>query len=254
MGKVIAIANQKGGVGKTTTATNLAAGIGLENKKVLLVDLDAQGSATIASGFNLKTIDKDIYDVFVNDLSFKDVLKPGVFPKVDLVPATIALAGAELFLLEQSKNKRNIFKEKLDEIKDEYDYVIIDCPPSLGLINRDALAASDSVIIPLQAEFYALGGLVQLLSTIRLIQQLFNPDLQVEGILLTMVSIHTNSCVEVMKEIKKNFKEKVYKTYIPRNITLSEAPSHGKSIFSYRSKCAGAIAYYNLVTEVLDNE
>ncbi|MBE4704244.1 ParA family protein [Spiroplasma platyhelix] len=253
MGKIIAIANQKGGVGKTTTATNLAAGLGLENKKVLLVDLDAQGSATISMGFSFNSIKKDIYDVIVADTTIEEVTKANVCKGVDLVPASISLVGAELFLLEHSKTKKNVLLEKLASVKDSYDYIIIDCPPSLGLLNRNALAASDSVIIPLQAEFYALGGLVQLLATIRLVQQLFNPSLEIEGILLTMVNIHTNSSVEVIKEIKKNFKEKVYKNYIPRNITLSEAPSHGKSIFNYRPNCRGAIAYRNLVSEVLNN-
>lgn len=253
MGKIIAIANQKGGVGKTTTATNLAAGLGLENKKVLLVDLDAQGSATISMGFSFNSIKKDIYDVIVNETTIEEVTKYNVSQGVDLIPATISLVGAELFLLEHSKTKKNILLEKLQLVRDKYDYIIIDCPPSLGLLNRNALAASDSVIIPLQAEFYALGGLVQLLSTIRLVQQLFNPALEIEGILLTMVNINTNSSVEVIKEIKKNFKEKVYKNYIPRNITLSEAPSHGKSIFNYRPRCKGAVAYRNLVSEVLNN-
>ncbi|MGL5268868.1 MAG: ParA family protein [Spiroplasma sp.] len=253
MGKIIAIANQKGGVGKTTTATNLAAGLGLEDKKVLLVDLDAQGSATLSMGFSFNAIKKDIYDVIVSDISIKDVIKSNVSKGVDLVPASISLAGAELFLLEHSKTKKNVLLEKLTEVRDYYDYIIIDCPPSLGLINRNALAASDSVIIPLQAEFYALSGLIQLLSTIRLVQQLFNPSLQIEGILLTMVNVHTNSSVEVITEIKKNFKERVYKNYIPRNITLSEAPSHGKNIFDYRPNCKGAIAYRDLVSEVLSN-
>lgn len=253
MGKIIAIANQKGGVGKTTTATNLAAGLGLENKKVLLVDLDAQGSATISMGFSLESIKKDIYDIFVTETKVSEVIKYNVSQGVDLVPATISLAGVELFLLEHSKTKKNILLEKLQEVREDYDYIIIDCPPSLGLLNRNALVAADSVIIPLQAEFYSLGGLVQLLSTIRLVQQLFNPSLEIEGILLTMVNINTNSSVEVIKEIKKNFKEKVYRNYIPRNITLSEAPSHGKSIFDYRPDCKGAEAYRNLVSEVLNN-
>lgn len=253
MGKIIAIANQKGGVGKTTTATNLAAGIGQENKKVLLIDLDPQGSATISMGFAADRIEQDIYDVLVHDVEIEKVIKFNVCQGVDLLPSTISLAGAEIFLLEQARNKRNILLEKLMPIKNNYDYIIIDCPPSLGLVNRNALAAANSVIIPLQAEFYALGGLVQLLSTIRLVQQLFNPNLEIEGILLTMVNIRTTSSVEVMKEIQKNFREKVYKSYIPRNITLSEAPSHGKNIFTYRPKCVGALAYKSLVSEVLNN-
>lgn len=253
MGKIIAIANQKGGVGKTTTATNLAAGLGIKNKRVLLIDLDPQGSATISMGFAADKVEQDIYDVLVHDIALEKVIKSEVCQGVDLLPSTISLAGAEIFLLEQSRNKRNILLEKLQPVKDVYDFIIIDCPPSLGLVNRNALASANSVIIPLQAEFYALGGLVQLLSTIRLVQQLFNPNLEIEGILLTMVNIRTTSSVEVMKEIQKNFREKVYKNYIPRNVTLSEAPSYGKNIFSYRPRCSGALAYQNLVNEVLNN-
>ncbi|WP_425382326.1 ParA family protein [Spiroplasma endosymbiont of Melieria omissa] len=253
MGKIIAIANQKGGVGKTTTATNLAAGLGIKNKKVLLIDLDPQGSATISMGFAADKVEQDIYDVLVHDVPLEKVIKTEVCQGVDLLPSTISLAGAEIFLLEQSRNKRNILLEKLEPVKEIYDFIIIDCPPSLGLVNRNALASANSVIIPLQAEFYALGGLVQLLSTIRLVQQLFNPNLEIEGILLTMVNIRTTSSVEVIKEIQKNFREKVYKNYIPRNVTLSEAPSHGKNIFSYRPRCSGAIAYQSLVNEVLNN-
>lgn len=251
MGKVIAIVNQKGGVGKTTTAINLSAGLGLHDKKVLLVDLDPQGNTTTGIGANKSQIKKCIYDVLVGTTSIINIIQPYVTRNVDLAPATIALAGADLYLMEQTKAKQNILSEKLAPVINKYDYIIIDCPPSLNLISRNALAAANSVIIPIQTEFYALEGLTQLLTSIVLVQKLFNSKLEIEGILLTMYDSRTNLSSEVKDQVKKLFNEKLYKTYIPRNIKVSEAPSHGLDIFRYDTNSTGAKEYMNFVKEVL---
>lgn len=253
MGKVIAVANQKGGVGKTTTSINLAASLAYFEKKVLLIDFDPQGNATQGVGASRETIKKSVYDVIINGEDIKSVIKTIPMPPLDLVPATIELAGADLEMVEFKVGREKLLKEKLTEVRNEYDFVIIDCPPSLGLLNTNALTAADSVIIPVQCEYYALEGLTQLLSTIRLVQRLFNPSLVIEGVLLTMFDARTKLSVEVQQEVRKYFKERVYRSYIPRNVKLSEAPSRGQSIFEYDTRSEGAKAYASLAKEVIQH-
>ena len=253
MARIIAIANQKGGVGKTTTSINLAAGLAYLSKKVLLIDFDPQGNATSGIGHTVESEDYTVYDALSGQANVKDCIKKMNRPPLDILPANINLAGADLEIAKIEKNREQKLKETLAPVIDEYDYVIIDCPPSLGLLNTNALAAADSVLIPVQCEYYALEGVTQLLQTIRLVQKLFNPRLKIEGLLLTMYDARTKLSSEVAQEVYKHFKEKAYKTYIPRNIKLSEAPSVGKSIYDYDMTCEGARAYVALTKEVIDN-
>ena len=253
MAKVIAIANQKGGVGKTTTSINLAAGLAYLNKKVLLVDFDPQGNATQGIGHRVGLKDLTVYDAILNETNAKECIKSLKRPPLDILPANINLAGADLQLAKKEEHREQYLQKALETIKNDYDFIIIDCPPSLGLLNTNALTAADSVLIPVQCEYYALEGITQLLQTIRLVQKLFNPDLKIEGVLLTMYDARTNLSAEVGQEIRKHFKEKAYKTYIPRNIKLSEAPSAGKSIFDYEVNSEGAKAYVSLTREVIAN-
>ena len=253
MTKIIAIANQKGGVGKTTTSINLAAGLAYLNKKVLLVDFDPQGNATQGIGYRVGLKDLTVYDAILNDVNVKECIKTLSKPPMDILPANINLAGADLELAKIEQDREQLLKEALEEIKDNYDFIIIDCPPSLGLLNTNALTAADSVLIPVQSEYYALEGITQLLQTIRLVQKLFNPNLKIEGVLLTMYDARTNLSAEVGQEIRKHFKEKAYKTYIPRNVKLSEAPSSSLSIYDYEIHSEGAKAYVALTREVLES-
>ncbi len=252
MGKIIAVANQKGGVGKTTTSVNLAAGLAYLHKKVLLVDFDPQGNASQGIGAKKKQNQKTVYDVLLGNESVKDVVVSLKIPPMDVVTANINLSGADLEMAEFKVGREKLLYNKLIEVKDDYDYIIIDCPPSLGLLNTNALTAADSVIIPVQCEYYALEGLTQLLSTIRLVQRMFNPKLTIEGVLLTMFDIRTKLSIEVQQEVRKYFKERVYKSYIPRNVKLSEAPGCEKSIFDYEIKSEGAKAYASLAREVIN--
>lgn len=251
MGKIIAVTNQKGGVGKTTTSVNLAAGLAYLNKKVLLVDIDPQGNATQGIGVNKMSINKTTYDVIVGDTLASEVIMKTDVKNLSIIPAGMDLATAELELSMIRTGREQRLKDKLEKIQDQFDFIIIDCPPSLGILNRNALTASQSVLIPVQCEYYALEGLTQLLSTIKFVQDSFNKDLSIEGVLLTMLDQRTNLGVEVSQEVRKYFREKVYKTFIPRNIKLSEAPSEGLCIYDYDHNSEGAKAYAKLSKEVI---
>ncbi|EBD1473014.1 ParA family protein [Listeria monocytogenes] len=250
MSKVIALANQKGGVGKTTSSVNLSSSLAFLGKKVLLVDIDPQGNASSGVGVNKGEIEHCIYDVLVDDVAIQDVLQKTDLDNLNVIPATIQLAGAEVELVPAISREIRL-KRAIDSIRDDYDYVIIDCPPSLGLLTLNALTAADSVLIPVQCEYYALEGLSQLLNTIRIVQKHLNEDLQIEGVLLTMLDARTNLGIQVIEEVKKYFQNKVFNTIIPRNVRLSEAPSHGKPILLYDAKSKGAEVYLELAKEVV---
>ena len=257
MGKIISLVNQKGGVGKTTTSINLSASLAMYDKKVLLLDLDPQGNATTGVGFNKGDIEKSVYDVFNGTCEVNEVVLKTKFRNLDLLPSSLQLAGIDIELLEKGRDNPTFQKafqlrEKLNVVREYYDYVIIDCPPTLGLITTNALTASDSVIIPVQCEFFALEGITQLLNAIMLTQKKLNPNLKLEGVLLTMFDSKTNLGIEVIEEIRSYFKEKVYTTIIPRLIRLAEAPSHGKPIIAYDPKSKGSQAYLNLAKEVIE--
>ncbi|NBI29193.1 ParA family protein [Chengkuizengella marina] len=250
MSKIIAITNQKGGVGKTTTSINLGASLATLGKKVLLVDIDPQGNTTSGVGINKADVVHCIYDVIINDVHPKDAICKSEIDNLDIIPATIQLAGAEIELVPTISREIRL-KKSLQLVKHLYDYVLIDCPPSLGILTVNSLTAADSVIIPIQCEYYALEGLSQLLNTVRLVQKHLNTNLQIEGVLLTMLDARTNLGIQVIEEVKKYFQEKVYQTIIPRNVRLSEAPSHGKPIITYDAKSKGAEVYLELAKEVI---
>lgn len=249
MADIIALANQKGGVGKTTTAVNLGAGLANLGHRVLLVDIDAQGNATSGVGIAKSAITKDIYDVLVNEEPIADVILHTSHKDLDIAPATIQLSGAEIELTAQIARETRLM-DALKAVKDQYDFILVDCPPSLGLLTINAFTACNSILIPVQSEYYALEGLSQLLNTIQLVRKHFNPDLKIEGVLLTMFDARTNLGRQVNEEVKKYFKDKVYETIIPRNVRLSEAPSHGLPITDYDPKSTGAIVYTQLAKEV----
>ena len=249
MGKIISIANQKGGVGKTTTSINIAAILAKKGKKVLLIDTDPQGNATSGLGVN-KEQEFSVYDVLVGDIEFEKTLQDTTVKNLKVCPSNINLAGAEVELVSMISREHRL-KEGLEQVKDKFDYIIIDCPPSLGLITLNAFTASDSVLIPVQCEYYALEGLGQLLNTINLVRKHLNKSLQIEGAVLTMYDVRTNLSNQVVKEVKKYFENKVYKTVIPRNVKLSEAPSYGMPITVYDPKSKGAKCYEKLVREIV---
>ena len=250
MGKIIAFANQKGGVGKTTTCINLAADIALMGKRVLIVDMDPQGNATSGVGIEKKPDTKTIYNIIDGDAFVHEVILPTYIEGLDIIPATVDLAGAEIDLVQMSSREK-IVKNILGRIKNNYDFIMIDCPPSLGLLTVNALTSADSIIIPIQCEFYALEGLSQLMNTVRLIKHHLNPSLDVEGVVLTMKDSRSNLVSEVSQEIIKFFGKKVFETAIPRNVRLAEAPSHGESIITYEPGSKGAMAYLSLTEEIL---
>lgn len=253
MVKVIAIANQKGGVGKTTTSVNLSACLAEFDKKVLLLDIDPQGNSTSGLGFNKAAIKQCVYDVLVNDVSFESIKLATQVTNLDILPATIQLAGAEIELVSVMSRETKL-KRALDKIKYDYDYVIIDCPPSLGLLTINSLTAANSVLVPIQCEFYALEGLSQLMKTVSLVQRNLNPALTLEGVVLTMFDARTNLSIQVVDEVKNHFRHKVYQTIIPRNVRLSEAPSHGQPVITYDPKSKGAEVYFELAKEVIGDE
>ncbi len=252
VGKILAIANQKGGVGKTTTSVNLSACLAHIGKKVLLIDADPQGNATSGVGVNKGDVHQCIYDMLIDDVNIKEVIHQTKMENLDIVPATISLAGAEIELVSTISREVRM-KHAIQEAKELYDYIIIDCPPSLGLLTINSLTAADSVVIPVQCEYYALEGLSQLLSTIRLVQKHLNEGLTIDGVLLTMFDARTNLGIQVIEEVKKYFQDKVYGTIIPRNVRLSEAPSHGEPIIMYDSRSRGAEVYLELAKEVVHN-
>ena len=256
MAKIISLVNQKGGVGKTTTSVNLAAALGKEGKKTLLIDLDSQGNATTGLGLNSDDIKSDIYDVITGNSPIENAIVKTEFENLSIIPSTINLAGIDLefmkIMLEDSTFRQNEqLRKYLKSIKDNYDYIIIDCQPSLGITTMNALVASNSVIIPVQCEFYALEGITQLLNSIILVQSKMNPSLRIEGVLLTMLDGRTNIGLEVIEEVRKYFKNKVFNTIIPRLVRLVEAPSHGKPISDYDPECRATLAYQNLAKEVI---
>ncbi len=249
MGKVISVANQKGGVGKTTTTVNLGTIIAKKGKKVLLIDADPQGNASSGLGVE-KDVEYSTYDILVNDTKLEDTIQDTIIKNLKVCPANMSLAGAEVELVSMMSREQRL-KEKLDEIKDQFDYIFIDCPPSLGLITLNSFTASDSVLIPVQCEYFALEGLGQLLNTINLVKKHLNKNIRIEGALLTMYDIRTNLSNQVVKEVKKYFENKVYKTVIPRNVRLSEAPSYGMPITEYDPRSKGAKSYTKFAREFL---
>ncbi len=251
MGKIIAVANQKGGVGKTTTSVTLSTILAKKNKKVMLIDADPQGNATSGIGLE-KEMGKSIYEVLVDEVSINETLLDTKIKNLKVCPSNINLAGAEVELVSMMSREQRL-KEKLEEVKDKFDYIIIDCPPSLGLITLNSFTAASTVLIPIQCEYYALEGLGQLINTINLVKKHLNKELEVEGALLTMYDSRTNLSNQVVKEVKKYFGDKVYKTVIPRNIKLSEAPSYGMPISIYDPKSKGAKSYEKFVKEFLKN-
>jgi chromosome partitioning protein len=248
--RVIAIVNQKGGVGKTTTAVNLGASLALLGRRVLLVDNDPQGNTTSGLGIDKAQIKEDIYDVLLADVSAERVIQPTGTPGLDLIPATINLAGAEIELVSTLSRETKL-KRALEPLLSRYDYILIDCPPSLGLLTLNALTAADEVLIPVQAEYYALEGLSQLTSVLRRVREMLNPRLTITGVLVTMYDARTRLATEVLQEVNAHFPSQVYRTHIPRNIRLSEAPSFGKPVVLFDVKSRGAQAYMALAREVV---
>ena len=248
--KVIAITNQKGGVGKTTTSVNLSACLAELGKKVLLIDTDPQGNATSGFGCDKAAIKHSVYDVLVNNVPMEDAILPTKMDNLKILPATIQLAGAEVELVSFMSRETKL-KRALETVKHQFDYVIIDCPPSLGLLTVNSLTAANSIIVPVQCEYYALEGLSQLMNTVELVKNNLNPTLKLDGVVLTMFDARTNLSIQVVDEVKKHFRQKVFQTIIPRNVRLSEAPSYGEPIITYDPKSRGAQVYHELAKEVV---
>ena len=250
MGKIIAIANQKGGVGKTTTSINLSAALAMKGKKVLIIDTDPQGNTTSGYGIDKNELENTLYELILGECSIMDCLVPNVINNISVIPSNVNLAAAEIELIGVEK-KEYILKSEVDYIKDDYDYIIIDCPPSLNMLTINAMTTADSVLVPIQCEYYALEGLSQLIHTINLVKERLNPSLTMEGVVFTMYDSRTNLSNQVVENVKENLKQHIYQTLIPRNIRLAEAPSYGMPITRYDPRSAGAEAYMNLAEEVI---
>lgn len=254
MARVIAIANQKGGVGKTTTAINLSACLAERNRKVLTVDIDPQGNTSSGLGINKNKLENTIYGMIIGECTLQDCLiKSDIIENLDILPSNVNLAGAEIELIG-IEDREYILKKHIDQVKDNYDFVIIDCPPSLSTLTVNAMTTADTVLVPIQCEFYALEGLTQLMHTINLVKKRLNPKLKIEGVVFTMFDARTNLSLQVVENVKENLNHNIYKTIIPRNVRLAEAPSHGLPINLYDSKSAGAEGYRQLAKEVIDND
>ena len=253
MGRTIAIANQKGGVGKTTTAINLSACLAEKGKKVLAVDMDPQGNMTSGLGVDKDSVENTIYNLIIGESKMEEVLIKDVLEYLDIIPTNIDLSGAEIELLDVEE-KEYIVRNEIDKIKDNYDFIIIDCPPSLSMLTINAMTTADSVLVPIQCEYYALEGLSQLIHTVELVRDRLNPKLTIEGVVFTMYDARTNLSLQVVENVKDNLEQTIYKTIIPRNIRLAEAPSYGIPINKYDPKSAGAESYLRLADEVIDKE
>ena len=253
MGRIIAIANQKGGVGKTTTSINLSASLAAKGKKVLVIDTDPQGNTTSGFGIEKNELENTIYELILGECSIRDCIISNIIKNVSVVPSNVNLAAAEIELIGVDK-KEYILKNEVDYVKDDYDFIIIDCPPSLNMLTINSMTTADSVLVPIQCEYYALEGLSQLIHTINLVKERLNPDLRIDGVVFTMYDSRTNLSMQVVENVKQNLNQKVYNTLIPRNIRLAEAPSYGMPINIYDSKSAGAEAYMQLAEEVIKNK
>ncbi len=253
MGRVIAIANQKGGVGKTTTSINLSAALGDQGMKVLVIDTDPQGNTTSGLGLDKNSLEKTVYELFIGDITTDEAITKGVCNNVDIIPSNVNLAAVEIELID-AEDKEFILRNAIDEVRDYYDFIIIDCPPSLSMLTLNAMTTANTVLVPIQCEYYALEGLGQLVHTVNLVKNRLNPELEMEGVVFTMFDSRTNLSLQVVENVKENIDENVYKTIIPRNIRLAEAPSYGQPINVYEPKSSGAEAYRLLAKEVIERK
>ena len=253
MGRILAIANQKGGVGKTTTAINLSACLAEKGQKVLAIDMDPQGNMSSGLGLDKGSIDKTIYDMILGEIDVEDVINKGTIENLDILPSNVDLSAVEIELIDE-ENKEFIVKNSIQKVRDNYDFVIIDCPPSLSLLTINAMTTADSVLVPIQCEYYALEGLSQLIRTVELVRDRLNPALNIEGVVFTMYDARTNLSLQVVENVKDNLQQNIYKTIIPRNIRLAEAPSYGTPINQYDPRSAGAESYMKLAEEVIEKE